>query len=380
MTCRLPEAARDEEDTVTTSETTTQPLLDGRYRLLDTIGRGGMATVYRAQDEVLGRTVAVKMIRHRDDATASADRAHVEKAALASLSRPALVTLFDSRLEPGRAQYLVTEYIDGPTLAAVLARGSLPAPEVARIAADLAGALQTVHAAGLIHRDVKPSNILLRTPRRVGGHWAATLADFGIACAVGASRLTSPGVVLGTVAYMAPEQLRGAELTPAVDVYALGLVLIEALTGEPGYASSTGVESALVRLSVPPTISDAVDARWRDLLTSMTSIEPADRPSAGEVEACIRSLADEGAAPLASAPSAAASAPVTATATLPLPRPVDSARRRRAPRRCSVAVLAAAAASAAIVGGAVLSPPTTGSPARRRRHDGAHSRRADPAR
>src|SRR5690606_14728533 len=109
------------------------------------VGQGGMATVYRAEDVLLGRTVAVKMVRHVDEATTSADRAHVEKAALASLNHPALVTLFDSQLEPGRAQYLVMEYVDGPTLSSCLARGPLPERDVARLACDLAEALDAVH-------------------------------------------------------------------------------------------------------------------------------------------------------------------------------------------------------------------------------------------
>ena len=338
-------------------ETITEVLLDGRYRLHAVVGRGGMATVYRAEDVLLGRTVAIKMIRPDGDVAGSADRAHVEKAALASLDHGSLVTLFDSQLDPGRAQYLVMEYVDGPTLAARLSRGPLAPTEAARLARDLAEALDAVHAAGLIHRDVKPANVLLKTPAREGAPATAMLADFGIACAVGASRLTSPGVVLGTVTYMAPEQLRGAELTPAVDVYALGLLLIEALTGAPAYASGNSIESALVRLTVAPEIPDGLDASWRMLLRRMTAIDPADRLTSREVAAVADRLSRVDTVSRSVAPAVvppAVPAATTTRATMPIPPLGRRARRRRAAvslRRRVVGGVAAACALAAIAAG-----------------------------
>lgn len=258
----------------------TEALLDARYRLAEVVGEGGMATVYRAEDILLGRTVAVKMIRGGGEEHSSADRAHVEKALLASLNHPSLVSLLDARLDPGHPQYLVMEFVPGPTLSTRMARSTIPPSEVAQIGADVAEGLHVVHAAGIVHRDVKPSNVLLVPPTVEGGRWHAKLADFGIACAVDASRVTTPGFVLGTVSYMAPEQLRNTDPQPALDVYALGLALLEALSGQPGYPPGLGVESALARLHTPPEIPAYLGAEWVEILTRMTALEPAsDRKS-----------------------------------------------------------------------------------------------------
>lgn len=272
----------------------TAPLLDGRYILTDRVGTGGMATVYRAEDTRLGRIVAIKMIHGGESMLGSADRAHTEKALLAALSHPSLVTLFDAHLDPGGPQYLVMEYVDGPTLADRMAVGPIPPPHLARIARDLADGLDAAHAAGIVHRDVKPSNVLMaRTSSRDGGRWAAKLADFGIAFSLdGSSRLTTPGTVLGTLTYMAPEQVTDAEPGTAVDVFALGLVVLEALTGEPGYPTTgSGRAAAMARLTQPPTIPERVDADWRDLIERMTRLEPGERPSAAEVAQSARALA-----------------------------------------------------------------------------------------
>ncbi|WP_157560260.1 serine/threonine-protein kinase, partial [Microbacterium sp. H83] len=267
----------------------TAALLDGRYVLHEPVGRGGMATVYRAEDTHLERTVAIKMIHEGEGAFSSLDRAHNEKLLLASVSHPRLVTLYDAQLQPRRPQYLVMEFVDGPTLADRMAQGPLPPRQVARILRDLAQGLAAVHEAGIVHRDVKPSNVLLARER--GGPWAAKLADFGIACSIGSSRVTRPGVVLGTFTYMAPEQLRDAEPTPAVDVFALGLVILEALSGEPGYPAIGASRQATVsRLLTPPSIPETVPEEWRALLTRMTSLEPDDRPRAGEVMRAAREL------------------------------------------------------------------------------------------
>ncbi|KJQ55620.1 serine/threonine-protein kinase [Microbacterium sp. SA39] len=327
----------------------TSALLDGRYLLEDRVGKGGMATVYRAEDTHLGRTVAIKMI-HADDhrAMASADRAHTEKALLASLNHPSLVALFDAQLEPGRPQYLVMEYVDGPTMADRMAQGPIPARDLARIAHDLADGLAAVHAAGIVHRDIKPSNLLLARPRgdaRVPR--TAKLADFGIACSLDGDRMTSPGIVLGTLAYIAPEQLRDADPGTAADIFSLGLVLVEALSGEPGYPSlGTGKSAAISRLMAPPTIPAPVPADWRDLLERMTRLEPAERPTAPEVARVAKQLQRSagGLTVLDSVPpprrsTEAVSSPTAATAVLP---PV------RTPRSKRVALFGGAAALALI--------------------------------
>lgn len=268
----------------------TAALLDGRYVLHERVGKGGMATVYRADDSHLGRTVAIKMIHEGEGPVASIERAHTEKALLASLSHPSLVTLHDAQLVPGRPQYLVMEFVDGPTLAERMAAGPLPPRDVARIARDLAEGLTAVHGAGIVHRDIKPSNVLLARGR-ASRPLAAKLADFGIACSIEDTRLTTPGIVLGTLTYMAPEQLRDLDPGFPVDIFALGLVLLEALTGEPGYPSlASGRAAAIARLAEPPRISETVPTEWRDLLTRMTRLEPEERPTATEVARAARGL------------------------------------------------------------------------------------------
>ncbi|WEK61704.1 MAG: serine/threonine-protein kinase [Candidatus Microbacterium colombiense] len=258
-------------------------LLDERYLLQARVGRGGMSTVYRALDTRMERAVAVKMIHEEDPNAASANRAHTEKALLAVVDHRSLVTLYDAQLAPGRPRYLVMEFIEGPTLARRLKEGPMRPRQVARFTRDIAEGLAVVHGAGIIHRDVKPSNILLAR-ERAGDPWTAKLADFGIACTVGSPRTTSPGIVLGTFTYIAPEQLRDADPTPAVDVFGLGLVALEALTGSPAYPpTGTGRGAAATRVMNPPAIPRRIRDDWRALLEWMTRLDPATRPHAAEV-------------------------------------------------------------------------------------------------
>src|SRR5690606_33414761 len=270
----------------------TAALLDGRYRLEECVGRGGTAMVYRAEDTALGRTVAIKLLRQADEMPTSMERAHGEPAMLATMNHPSLVTLYDARLDPGHPQYLAMEYVHGPTLAVCLARGPLSSAEAAGLARDIAGGLQAVHGAGIIHRDVKPSNILMSASTRRDREWTAKLTDFGIAFGTDDPRLTSPGIAVGTAAYMAPEQVRSEELTPAVDVYSLGLVLIEALTGEPAFPVMGGVQTALRRLTGPPALPASLGAGWRELLERMTRTDPGERPSAREVAEAVEGLGE----------------------------------------------------------------------------------------
>lgn len=268
----------------TIGEHPTEALLDGRYHLGPCVGRGGTAVVYRAEDRILGRTVAVKLLRQgADEAATDPERAHREVGVLAGLNHPSLVTLYDARLDPGHPRYLAMEYVDGPTLATRLDSGVLSSEEGAALAHDVARALQVVHNAGIVHRDVKPSNVLLAPPLQAGRRWTAKLTDFGIAHDIEDVRSTSPGIVIGTAAYMAPEQVRGEELTPAVDIYSLGLVLIEALAGEPAFPVCNGVQTALSRLTNEPAIPDSVGREWSELLTRMTRAQPSERPSAADV-------------------------------------------------------------------------------------------------
>ncbi|MFS0712409.1 serine/threonine-protein kinase [Microbacterium sp. 2P01SA-2] len=260
-------------------------LLAGRYRVVDPIGSGGMARVFRARDEALGRPVAVKVLRPElTDSTAS-DRAAIETRLLASLNHPGLVTLFDAHLND-EPRFLVMEHVVGTTLSQRIAAGVLDDRELAALGSQLADALHVVHDAGIVHRDVKPSNILLARSTVPGVPLRAKLADFGIAHLLDSERVTSPSLLIGTAAYIAPELLHGADPAPPSDIYALGLVLLEAATGERAFSGSDGNRGQLLaRLSRDPDMPLMLDHTWRDLLCAMTSRRPDDRPTAVEVMA-----------------------------------------------------------------------------------------------
>lgn len=292
-----------------------------------------MARVYRAEDTLLGRTVAVKLLRPGVDGASSPERARAEVAVLAGLAHPALVMLLDARLEPGKPEYLVMEFVDGPTLAAVLSAGPLPAEDVAALGAELGEALHTVHAAGVVHRDLKPSNILLASSALPHRRFRPKLADFGIAYLLDSTRLTSPGAVIGTAAYLAPEQVRGAEPAPAADIYALGLVLLEALSGRRAFPAGSAVEVALARLTAAPDIPADISPEWRSLIERMTDTEPSRRPSALEVAVAVGALGAGGASPpdmptAVLPPVEEATAPTLVAATAGAP---DVTGRRRRP-------------------------------------------------
>jgi serine/threonine protein kinase len=254
--------------------------LNGRYELRGLIGRGGMAEVHRGFDRVLSRDVAVKMMHSALAETAERHRFTAETRLLASLNDPHLVTLLDAGVDetgPAQRPWFVMELVTGPSLAHRLLDGPLDKPEAARVGAGVARALTHVHALDIVHRDVKPANVLL-TPSGT-----AKLADFGVARAVNADHtLTQTGYAIGTAAYLAPEQITGEPVTGASDVYALGLVLFEALTGRRAYTGAPQ-EMALARLHHSPTFPVSLGARWTRLLAQMTAFNPADRPDAAEL-------------------------------------------------------------------------------------------------
>lgn len=354
----------------------TEALLDGRYQLQECVGQGGMARVYRADDIFLGRTVAIKMLREEMDDAQSSGRARSEMTVLASLNHPGLVTLYDAQLVPGRAEYLVMEFIDGPTLSARIAQGPLAPAEVARLAADLAEALHVVHGAGIVHRDIKPSNVLMSRSPLAGSRSGAKLADFGISVLVDAARLTTPGLVIGTAAYLAPEQLRGEPPATPADIYSLGLVLLEALTGVRAFPEAEGIGAAMARLIETPEVPAALGSEWSTLLTRMLAADPGDRPRASEVFAASSALATASSASSRPAPPApprpavpatvaamaaagAVSSPAT-TPTLLLPdgavRPRGrTARKARRRRRGIIGGAVVAAVAASVLTGVWLS-------------------------
>ncbi|MEU2052729.1 serine/threonine-protein kinase [Streptomyces bungoensis] len=243
------------------------------------IGSGGMADVYDGVDTRLRRPVAVKVFRPGPDAHCE-DRLAAEAVLLARLQHPGLVTVYDVGRYEDRT-YLVMQLVDGPTLRSLLAGGTLPERRVAELGAALAGALAHVHRAGIVHRDVKPSNVL------VDPAGAPHLADFGIARVANTTVHTAPDVLIGTAAYLAPEQVEGGRVGPAADVYALGLVLLECLKGELEY-QGTAVEVAVARLHRPPAVPAWLSPDLAALLGAMTARDPEARPDAGQ---CARELA-----------------------------------------------------------------------------------------
>ncbi|WP_233198190.1 serine/threonine-protein kinase [Cryobacterium sp. Y50] len=267
-------------------------LLADRFSIENLIGTGGMASVYRATDTALGRTVAVKLFR-ADGGGTEPERQSGEIALLASLNHFALVTLFDAgttTVDGAPRTFIVMELVDGPDLRTRIEDGPVPSVDVAGMGADLAEALHYVHERGIIHRDVKPANVLLAPSGFPGRGMHAKLADFGIARLLDETRLTATGSLLGTASYLSPEQALGGAIGAPTDVYSLGLVLLECLTGMRAYPG-TAVESAMARLQRQPEIPSALGTEWTEVLRTMTARDPADRPTAAEAAEVLRALA-----------------------------------------------------------------------------------------
>jgi serine/threonine-protein kinase len=218
-----------------------------RYRLTELLGAGGMAQVWEATDEILGRRVAVKVLHpHLADDEQFVRRFRQEAIAAARLSHPGIVGIYDT-CSDGAHEAIVMELLDARTLRQVLdERGTLDVESVQRIGFRLLDALEAAHAAGLVHRDIKPSNILLCTDGRV------KVADFGIAKADDHTELTTQGTLLGTASYLAPEQLTQGSVDGRADLYALGIVLYECLTGRVPFDGDSGAAVALARLHTDP--------------------------------------------------------------------------------------------------------------------------------
>lgn len=253
-------------------------LLGGRYRLGARLGGGGMADVYRGMDIRLQRVVAVKVFRSGTDETGRA-RFEEEARLLAGLNHPGLVSLYDASASDDEP-YLVMQLVEGETLAQTLLQGPLPPQQVRELGRDLAEVLEYVHANGIVHRDVKPSNVLLSAD-------GVFLADFGISRLVDAVGNLTGSEVVGTAAYMAPEQVRGRGIGYVVDVYSLGLVLLECVTGHVEYPG-TSAESALARLARPPHFPDELPEPLASVLRAMTAEDPQYRPSAADCVAALR--------------------------------------------------------------------------------------------
>ena len=291
----------------------TGTIVGGRYEIGELLGTGGMASVYRAVDRSLGREVAVKLFSASGVDSASLQRESSEIRLLASLNHHALVTLFDANVDEGSRAFLVMELVEGRTLGERIAVGPVAEADAAHLLVDLAEALHVVHERGIVHRDIKPANILLSASASPSREFRAKLSDFGIAYLVDSTRLTTPGTVVGTAAYISPEQARGTPPGPAGDVYSLGLVVLEALTAVRAFPGSM-VESISARLVNDPAIPAALGPDWVSLLERMTAREPARRPSALEVAELARALERSlHGRPAAAAPADAATAPFAPT-------------------------------------------------------------------
>ena len=274
-----------------------QRILARRYELLELIGGGGMADVYKAQDKLLDRAVAVKILhqQYANDAE-FVEKFRREATAAAKLAHPNIVNIYDVG-EDGGSQYIVMEYVSGPTLKEVIQqKGRLEPIEAVRIAKEIASALESAHRNNLVHCDIKPHNILVMPD----GHIKVT--DFGIARAVSASTMTYSGSVMGSVHYFSPEQAKGTVITTKSDVYSLGVVLYEMLTGQLPFNGETSVSIALKHLQEEPVpirqLNPSIPPVLEAIVQKAMSKDPADRPSSTELYADLNQakamLADRG--------------------------------------------------------------------------------------
>ena len=310
----------------------------GRYTIERTIGAGGMAVVYRAHDEELDRDVAIKVLADHHASDPEFRQRFLREARLAApLSHPNIVSVYDAGEVDG-SPYIVMELVEGTTLAAELKRRNrLPPAEAIDLGVQACAGLQHAHAGGLVHRDVKPQNLLL------GEEGVLKIADFGIARAIEGTQLTLAGTILGTAAYLSPEQAAGEPVTPAADLYSLGAVLYEAIGGRPPFDFETLAQLAAqhrdgtvesLRELAPETPSEL-----DDLVRGCLAREPAARPdSAASLGHALAALSPE---PL----------------TVPLPggppdRPTAITRvvGRRRPRRLWAWAAAAVVVAALVIG------------------------------
>lgn len=344
-------------------------LLDDRYLLTERIGVGGFSEVWRAQDRVLGRPVAVKLLHSSfagHEETLQRFRAEARHAG--ALSHQNIARVYDYG-DPSaeHAPYLVMEMIDGDSLAQVLrTSGAMDAARAMDMVAQTAAGLEAAHQAGLVHRDVKPANLLL------SGAGVVKITDFGISYAAGSAPMTRTGMIVGTPSYLAPERTSGAQATQASDIYSLGVVAYECLTGAPPFAG-TAIEVAVAhRDRALPPLPASVPAAVAGFVAGLTVKDPAARPaSAAQVAASAARLRDQLRAGHR-APTAS-SAPPPAASYHEAPKPTEvlaqpPARRRRGTRvALGVAGAAVVAALIALTGanllGATSARHGSGSPA-----------------
>lgn len=322
--------------------------LAGRYRLDERIGAGGMGEVWRGTDEVLGRTVAVKvMLPALLDQSGFAERFRGEARTMANLNHPGVVDIYDYHSD-SKVAFLVMEYVAGEPLSSALGRfGRLTAARAMALVAQAAEALQAAHDKGIVHRDVKPGNLMVRSDGTL------VLTDFGIARSELVGQLTATGMMLGTAGYLSPEQAAGEVATAASDVYALGVVAYQCLAGRRPFDGDNPLEVAMRHLrDAPPPLPDDIPPAVRDVVARAMAKDPAQRwPSARHLAAAARHVAANPDGPGLGAPqSPAGPGPSTRPAALgyqvglaqvateavqyatpaelPLPRPPGAVRER----------------------------------------------------
>jgi serine/threonine protein kinase len=268
--------------------------LSGRYEIIDRLGSGGMSNVYRATDRILERTVAVKVLaEHLSDDERFVARFRREALAVAKLIHPNIVQVYDTGVDDGR-HYIVMEYVEGRSGAQILQKqGPLDGEETAEIGIQACAGLDYAHRRGIIHRDVKPGNLMVVGGPVGGGEMTIKLTDFGIARAMEQTRITQVGSVVGTAAYLAPEQVRGEEATPATDVYALGVVLYQFLTGRLPHEGSSLAELAVRQQNerpLPPSTynSDVPETLGAAVLRALEGDPNRRYASAGELAGGLR--------------------------------------------------------------------------------------------
>ncbi|HEY0530694.1 MAG TPA: protein kinase [Actinoplanes sp.] len=262
-----------------------------RYRLVGELGRGGMGRVWAARDELLGRDVAVKELvlpagMAPEDRRDLAERTIREARAIARLDHRNVVRIFDVVFADGRP-WIVMELVRSRSLYEVVSTdGPMPPEQVARIGLELLAALRAAHRAGILHRDVKPANVLLGLDGRV------VLTDFGLATAAGDSSMTSTGIVLGSPSYLAPERTLDGEIGPAADLWSLGATLYAAVEGKPPYGKSSPMATLAALATEPPTPPEQAGAMG-PVLAALLEKNPAARADAGTAERLLRDAAEE---------------------------------------------------------------------------------------